>query len=110
MRLIRMAILFLILLCLVPPLVLLMATLLARWTGCDLDPDVQVPCNVLGGDYGDILYSMNHFGWRAVMTLPILAALLAGWAVIEILRTLGRTGKPATPHTPASSRNRKRGS
>lgn len=109
MRHFRIAILFLIVLCLVPPAVLLIASLLARWAGCDLDPDVQVPCNVLGGDYGDILYSMAHFGWRAVMTLPILATLLAGWAVIEVLRTLGRTRNPATPHTPASSRNRERG-
>jgi hypothetical protein len=110
MRLFRIAVLFLILLCLVPPLVLLLASLLARWAGCGLDPDVQVTCNVLGGDYGDILYSMAHFGWYAVETLPILAALLAGWAVIEILRTLGRTRKPAIPQTPASSRNRERGS
>src|SRR5215475_6822770 len=106
MRLFRMAVLFLSALCLVPPLVLLVATLLARWAGCDLDPDVKVTCNVLGGDYGDILYSMTHFGWRAVSTLPILATLLVGWAVIEILRTLGRTRKPRAPHTQASSRSR----
>jgi hypothetical protein len=104
-----MAVLFLILLCLVPPLVLLMVSLLARWAGCDLDPDVQVPCNVLGGDYGDILYSMVHFGWRAVWTLPILATLLIGWIVIEILKNIGRARKPAA-HTPADSRNRERGS
>ena len=110
MRLFRIAVLFLCLLCLVPPLVLLMATLLARWAGCGLDPDVTVTCNVLGGDYGDILYSMTHFGWRAVWTLPILATLLIGWAVIEILRTLGRTRKRAVPQTPASSRKRARGS
>jgi hypothetical protein len=110
MRVFRMAVLFLILLCLVPPLALLMASLLARWAGCDLDPDVKVTCNVLGGDYGDILYSMANFGWHAVETLPILAALLAAWAVIEIVRTLGRPRKPAVPQAPASSRNRKRGS
>jgi hypothetical protein len=110
MRFFRMVVLFLILLCLVPPLVLLMVSLLARWAGCDLDPDVQVTCNVLGGDYGDIFYAMAHFGWRAVWTLPILVTLLIGWAVIEILRTFGRTRKPAAPQTPADSRNRERGS
>jgi hypothetical protein len=110
MRLFRIAVLFLILLCLVPPLALLMVSLLARWAGCDLDPDVQVTCNVLGGDYGDILYSMTHFGWHAIETLPILAALLAGWTVIEILRRLSQPRKPAIPQTPASSRKRERGS
>jgi hypothetical protein len=110
MRLFRIAVLFLVLLCLVPPLVLLTASLLARWAGCGLDPDVQVTCNVLGGDYGDILYSMAHFGWYAVETLPILTTLLIGWAVIEILRTLGRARKPAAPHTQANSRRRDRGS
>jgi hypothetical protein len=105
-----MAILFLVLLCLVPPLVLLTASLVARWGGCGIDPDVQVTCNMLGGDYGNILYSMTHFGWYAIETLPILAALLAGWAVVEILRRLGQPRKPAIPQTPASSRNRTRGS
>jgi hypothetical protein len=110
MRLFRIAVVFLSLLCLVPPLVLLMATLLARLAGCDLDPDVKVTCNVFGGDYGDILYSMTHFGYRAVWTLPILATLLIGWAIVEILRMLGRPRKQAVPQTPVSSRNRARGS
>jgi hypothetical protein len=110
MRFFRTAVLFLILLCLVPPLVLLIVSLLARWAGCDLDPDVQVTCNALGGDYGDIFYAMAHFGWRTVWTLPILATLLIGWAVIEILRNLGGTRKSAAPQTPADSRNRERGS
>jgi hypothetical protein len=110
MRFFRRAVLLLISLCLLPPLALLMASLLARWAGCDLDRDVQVTCNVLGGDYGDILYSIAHFGWYAIETLPILATLLVGWIVIEIVRTLGRPRKPAIPHTSAASRNRVRGS
>ena len=110
MRFFRKVVLLLILLCLVPPLALAIATFLARWAGCGLDRDVQVTCNVLGGDYGDILYAINHFGWHAIETLPTLATLLVGWIVIEIVRSLGRSRKPAIPQTSAASRNRVRGS
>jgi hypothetical protein len=110
MRLFRMIFLLLVLLCLVPPLVLLTASLVARWTGCDIDPDAQITCKVLGGDYGNVLYWMTHFGWNAVWTLPVLAAVLVCWIAGETLRTLGRPRKPAIRQTPASSRNRARGS
>jgi hypothetical protein len=110
MHLFRMIVLLLIVLCLVPPLVLLTASLLARWAGCDIDPDAQIPCKILEGDYGNVLYSMTHFGWNAVWTLPVLAALLVGWIAVEALRTLGRPRKPAVRQTPATSRNRARGS
>jgi len=110
MRFFRMLVSLLILLCLVPPLVLLAAAFLARSMGCELDPDAPAACQILGGDYGDILYAMAHFGWYAVETIPILAALLVSWALIEIVRALGRRRNRASPQTPASSRNRERGS
>lgn len=98
-----------ILMCLVPPLVLAVAVLLARWADCDIDPETQLPCQALGGDYGDILHAMTHFGWYAVETLPVLAVMLVSWIVIEIAHATGR-GRPAQPQTPANSRNRERGS
>jgi hypothetical protein len=110
MRAFRMLTGLLILACLAPPLVLLAATLIARGAGCDIDPDVPVRCEILGGDYGDILYAMGHFGWYAVETLPILAALLVTWMLIEIVRALGRPRKQPVRQAPASSRNRDRGS
>lgn len=110
MRVFRMLAGLLILACLAPPLVLLAATFIARSAGCTIDPDVPVRCVVLGGDYGDILYAMGHFGWYAVETLPILAALLVAWILIEIVRGLGRSRKQPARQTPASSRNRERGS
>jgi uncharacterized membrane protein len=110
MRFFRMLMGLLILACLVPPLVLLAATLIARGAGCDIDPDVPVQCGILGGNYGDILYAMGHFGWYAVETLPILAALLAVWLLIETVRALGRPRKQSARQTPASSRKRERGS
>ncbi len=110
MRFFRMLVSLLILLCLVPPLVLLAAALIARSLGCEIDPDAPAACPILGGDYGDILYAMTHFGWYAVETLPILAAVLVSWMLIEIVRALGRRGGQASRQTPANSRNRERGS
>ena len=67
-------------------------------------------CQILGGDYGDILYSLTHFGYYAVETLPILAALVVIWLLTEIVRAMGRPRRGAAPQTPANSRNRERGS
>lgn len=111
MRAFRMFWGLLILLCLVPPLVLLAAALIARWLGCEIDPDSPVKCTVLGGDYGDGLYALTHFGWYSVETLPLLAVLLVSWVLIEIIRATGRPRKPSRMRqTPASSLNRERGS
>jgi hypothetical protein len=65
---------------------------------------------MLGGNYGDILHAMAHFGWYSVETLPALAVVLVTWGLAEILRSLGRPRKGAAAHTPANSRNRERGS
>ena len=110
MRIFRMLAGLLVLLCLVPPLVLSMAVLLGRWSGCELDPDVPYSCQMPGGDYGGMLQALTHFGYYAVGTLPISAALLIGWLVTEIVEAAGGRKKPPAPQTPASSRNRKRGS
>jgi hypothetical protein len=109
MRAFRAAIVLLILLCLVPPLVLLMAGMIARWSGCELDPDAPLACHILGGDYGGVLHSMTHFGWLTVATLPALAALIIGWILVELVHAVGGAAKQAA-QTPANSRNRVRGS
>ncbi len=75
MRFIRMLAGLLILLCLVPPLVLVAAALIGRWTGCEVDPDAPHACRLLGGDYGDILYSLAHFGDNAGAAIVALAAV-----------------------------------
>ncbi len=110
MRAFRRLIVLIVLACLVPPLSLLMATAIARWAGCDIDPDVQLRCEIFGGDYGDILYQLTHFGWYAVETLPIAAAVIVSWLFIEIVRPKGKRAAPAKPQTPANSRKRARGS
>ncbi len=102
---------FLILLCLVPPAVLLAAVFIGRWTGCEADPDAPHVCQVLGGDYGDILYALANFGANTGAAILLLAALLVSWVLIEIVRAFGGgPRKTPAPQTPANSRNRDRGS
>ena len=127
MRAFRLLIILLLLLCLVPPLSLLMAGLIARWASCQLDPNTPVPCAILGGDYGGVLFAIADFGYYAVETIPAFIALLAGWLIVEGVRRIGRPRKPARPplarpvvpfpkgqrpqsQAPAASRKRARGS
>jgi hypothetical protein len=109
MRIFRTLMVLLILICLTPPLVLLAAGLIARWSGCGLDPETPLTCKILGGDYGDILHGMARFGWHTVETIPALAALLISWVLIEVVRAMRGPAKPAA-QTPTNSRNRARGS
>lgn len=111
MRFFRMLAILLIMLCLVPPLVLLAAVLIGRWTGCEVDPDAPHACRILGGDYGDILYALANFGANTGAAILALGALLISWLLIEIVRSIGSgPRKRPAPQTPASSRNRERGS
>ena len=122
MRAFRTLIIICMLLCLVPPLSLLAAGLVARWAGCELDlpPNTPLPCTILGGDYGDVLFALADFGWYAVGTIPAFVALLAGWLIVELVRAVGRPRKPRQPpassfsfsrklrHTPAPTASRNR--
>jgi len=122
MRAFRTLIMLLLFLCLVPPLSLLAATLIARSAKCELDPNTPVPCTILGGDVGDLLFKVEDFGWYSVETIPVFVALLATWLIVELVRGLGRPKKPRPsqtavaarkarpPQAPAASRNRARGS
>ncbi len=111
MRLFRMLMGVLILLCLVPPLVLVAAALIGRWTGCEVDLDAPHVCQSIGGDYGGVLYSVARFGQNTGAAILVLAALLVSWLLIEITGAIGGTPrKGPAAQTPASSRNRERGS
>ena len=110
MRAFRILVLIAFLCCLVPVVSLVLATYAARWAGCELDSDVPLPCRVLGGDYGEPLFAVWQFGLFSVVTLPLIAALLASWLVVEAANLLGRKSQQAGGQTPATSRNRTRGS
>lgn len=122
MRFLRTLIILSLLLCLVPPLSLLAAGLIARWAGCGLDPNMPVTCTILGSDYGGLLFTLVDFGYYTIETIPAIVALLAVWVTVEIVRSMARpkkapepqgaarSKKPGAPQTPAASRNRARGS
>ena len=82
MRAFRTLIILLMLLCLVPPLGLLVAGLIARWAGCELDlpPNTPLPCTILGGDYGNVLFALAEFGWYAVETISRFRGAADGMA------------------------------
>jgi hypothetical protein len=112
MRFIRMLAGLLVVLCVTPPLVLVAAILIGRWTGCEADPETPHACQLIGGDYGNILYALAHFGENAGAAILALAAVLVTWVLLEILHWTGKPAQPKKParQTPAISRNRKRGS
>jgi hypothetical protein len=110
MRAFRIFVLLALFCCLVPVLSLAGATYLARWAGCELDPDVPVACTVFGRDLGETLFAVAQFGWNAIVTLPIFGALLAAWVVTELISLMGRRTVPQRRQAPATSRNRARGS
>jgi hypothetical protein len=94
MRVFRTIIVLLILLCLAPLCVLLIAGLIARRSGCAINPDTPETCNILGGDYGTTLYRMADFGWLTVPAVPIIAALVICWIVVEVLSPAAGPARP----------------
>jgi hypothetical protein len=113
MRAFRTLIIVFLLLCLVPPAVLIAVTLVAGWAKCGLDQGGPVPCTIFGSDAGDFLFKVSDFGWYAVETLTAFVALLAIWIVVEVVNAVGRPKQPPPKtrrQTPVASRNRARGS
>lgn len=111
MRMFRLLAVLFVLLCLVPPAVLLASALTGRWTGCEADPNTQYVCQVGGIDYGGIIYALANFGANAGAAILLLGALLVSWGLIEIVQAIGRgPRKQQVLQTSANSRNRKRGS
>jgi hypothetical protein len=90
MRLFRSAMSAVVAGCLLPILAVLVATALASIGHCDLDEGSVHPCILLGHDFGGVLYPMFVSGWFGLMTLPVLAAALLLWIVVEIVHRLRR--------------------
>lgn len=70
-------------LCLLPLAAVLLSALIAAVLGCELNEGVQQTCSLLGLDIGGVLSTMFVMGWFALMTLPLLVAILALWALLE---------------------------
>jgi hypothetical protein len=104
MRFIRMLAGLLVVLCVTPPLALVAAILIGRWTGCEADPETAHACHLIGGDYGGILYAVAHFGENAGAALLAMAAVLISWMLLEILHWAGKPPEPKKPVRRAKSR------
>lgn len=100
MRAARTAIVLLMILCLIPGISLLSAALMARWAGCQLDPDTPLPCPIMGSDFGGPLFALADFGWLSVATFPVLVALLASWLLIELVHAAGKPPKRDIKRSP----------
>jgi hypothetical protein len=67
--------------------------MLARWSGCEIDPDLPVAFHIPGSDCGEILYGMADFGWITVGAVPLLVALCICWVIVEIVQAIGHPAK-----------------
>ncbi len=85
MKLVRLAVVAIVVLCLSPMISLFIAGGIASHYGCTLHEGFVNPCVVAGRDIGGTLYTMGVMGWMMLFTLPIGAAVLVAWIVAEIV-------------------------
>lgn len=83
MRNFRRAIWGLIGLCGLPLLAVLVSTTLAAVLGCELSEAGPQACRVIGVDWGGLLSTLFTLGWMALVTLPLLALVIAVWGFVE---------------------------
>jgi hypothetical protein len=81
----------LILLFAVAPIVsVLLATMIARACGAELDEGNVHPCIVAGVNIGEVLYAMFVLGWLALATVPLGVLGLVGFTLaILVMRMRG---------------------
>lgn len=95
MKLFRLLLLLGLLICAAPMISLFIAATLANHYGCTLHEGFANPCVIGGVDRGQTLYNMGVAGWLMLFTLPLGAALLALWIVVEVVRAV-RARRSAT--------------
>lgn len=67
-----------------PFLLLVLAMLLARLTGCEVNEARAHPCRVAGIDLGGMLYGMMMMGWLLIPLMPFMVLTLLGGAVAGV--------------------------
>ncbi|MGQ0674447.1 MAG: hypothetical protein ACT4N2_16430 [Hyphomicrobium sp.] len=76
--------------CLLPTAVSLLAGAIASWHGCPLDLTSAKTCMIAGADWGQTLLTMGMMGYFLFATLPVLLGAMALWFVVEVARVLKR--------------------
>jgi hypothetical protein len=70
---------------LLPVFSVIIASVIASITGCDLDEGSIHACMALGADIGPTLYTMFVLGWLGLITLPIAALGALGLLILGII-------------------------
>lgn len=76
--------------CLLPVLSALVAITIADMAGCALNEGSVNPCQIMGGDWGDVLYFGMMMAWLGLATLPFAALAALGLAVLGLYDLLRR--------------------
>jgi hypothetical protein len=79
-------------LCALPAVCVVGASVIAGAQGCALNEGSVNPCVVAGHDVGGLLYGMFLMGWGALFTIPIAALLLVFWIGAEGVNAVRRRG------------------
>ncbi|TGE01753.1 hypothetical protein [Methylobacterium nonmethylotrophicum] len=72
-----------------PAILLAVALILARLTGCEVNEARSNPCRVAGLDIGGLLHTMMVTGWLVIPLLPVMALTLIGGVVAGGLALFG---------------------
>jgi hypothetical protein len=64
------------------------AGLIAKSHGCQLDEGGVYPCVIGGTDYGTTLNTMFGLGWLMLLTLPVGALAVLAWAVVLVIHRI----------------------
>jgi hypothetical protein len=76
-----------------PGVSVVVASLVARWAGCELDEATVHPCRIGPVDAGGLLNSLGVAGWLFLATWPLaLASVLfwLGYGIVAIVRVVRR--------------------
>lgn len=72
-----------------PFLLLILALVVARLTGCAVDEGGVHPCRIAGIDIGRLLYRMMVMGWLVLPLLPFMALTAIGGVVAGVKALVG---------------------
>lgn len=92
MRRFRKAVLYALVVCVVPVLALLAADALSRAGNCGIATGASgpQPCRIGTVDVGVPVRVLGSVGWLSLATLPTAGAILLFWALAEAARLMGK--------------------
>lgn len=95
MKAFRKAAVAVLLVCLLPFVAVLLASLAGYLAGCEFDLGMARACTVAGRDIDPALQLLGSFGYGTFFTVPLAILTLVAWGLAEAVHRLRRT---ATGH------------